>query len=239
MAESVNRRIFVASTGAGAGAQNRIWSVPGCSKYFVGAVFPYATTETDAFIGFKPDKYVSEDAALDLAMASYMRAWNKNGDDAIGIGLTASVASTAQHRGEHEIFAAMVDGTGAISHHTILKKGKGEQARKKDGNKADRIITELIRFATKGKSSSLEVTYSTDKAIERFFCHPFFDVDGSRHHAHLYPNPGPIYPGAFNPPHKGHLAIAEAASYKTAFSITQDAPHKGPLTLAQMLQRAK
>src|SRR6478735_4176453 len=99
-----NTRIFIAVTGAGAGAQNRIWSVPGCSKYFAGAMFPYGCDQTDELLGFKPDKYVSENTALDLAMASYLRAWDKDGCDAIGIGLSASVASTAQHRGEHEIF---------------------------------------------------------------------------------------------------------------------------------------
>jgi nicotinic acid mononucleotide adenylyltransferase len=237
--EPKNRRIFIAATGAGAGAQKSIWSVPGCSKYFAGAAFPYGCDQTDEFIGFRPDKYVSEDTALDLAMASYMRAWNGPGCEAIGVGLSASVASLERHRGEHEIFAAVVGSFGAFVHYELLKKGKGEDARRKDGNKADKIITGLIRFATRGGASGIVPIASTEKAYERFFYHPFFEVDGKRYHGLLYPNPGPLYPGAYNPPHKGHYAIAEAASHLTAFSITQDSPHKPPLTLVDMLQRAK
>jgi nicotinic acid mononucleotide adenylyltransferase/nicotinamide mononucleotide (NMN) deamidase PncC len=238
MTEPKNRRIFVTATGAGAGAQNRIWSVPGCSKYFAGAAFPYAADQTNELLGFKPDKYVSEDTALDLAMASYMRACNGPGCEAIGIGLTASVASTERHRGEHEIWAACVSNYQTFTHHSVLKKGKGDEARKRDGNKSDRIILDMIRFAT-CKSMELEILGRADMAADRFFYKPFFEVDGKRYHGMLYPNPGPIYPGAYNPVHKAHIANAEAASHLTIFSITQDGPNKPPLTLADMLQRAK
>jgi cytidylyltransferase-like protein len=238
--EPKNRRIFITATGAGAGAQKVIWSTPGCSSYFAGAAFPYGADQTNELLGFKPDKYVSEDTALDLAMASYMRAWNGPGCDAIGIGLSASVASLERHRGEHEIFAAVVGSFGALTYHEVLKKGKGEEARRRDGNKADKIITGLIRLATRGGASNINApTVATDKAIERFFYKPFFDVDGSRYHRLLYPNPGPLYFGAFNPVHKGHRQVAEAAGHNTIFGITQDGPHKESLTLANLLQRSK
>jgi len=239
MTESNNRRVFIAATGAGAGAQHDLWKIPGCSSYFCGAAFPYGTDQTDEFLGFKPDKYCSEDTALYLAMESYKRAWNGRDCEAIGIGLSASVASVSKHRGEHEIFASVVYGDGLVaSHHQILKKGQGDEARHRDGNKADRMITGLLRFATGKSVESKNFTYKTGEAIELFFKKPFFDVDGTRG-----PNPsiinGPVtlYPGAFNPVHKGHVAIAEAAN--AIYNITQDSPHKPPLSLADMLQRAK
>lgn len=241
MTETKQHRIFITATGAGAGAQNKIWSVPGCSKYFAGAAFPYGMDQVDELLGFRPDKYCSEDTALDLAMSSYMRAWSGYGCNAIGVGLTASVASTERHRGEHEIFAAMVDNDGAVTVHTVLKKGKGDKARKRDGNKADRLIANLIRLSVKGCTPSIGVKFATAKATERFFSNPCFDTDGTRHKNFIYPKPGPgpIYPGAFDPVHRWHIAIAEAASHLTIFNITQDSPHKPPLSLANMLQRAK
>lgn len=234
-------RLFIASTGAGAGAQNRVWSVPGCSKYFAGAIFPYGQDQMDDFLGFTPDGYCSESTALDMAMASYLRAWDKRGCDAVGIGLTASVAGLERHRGDHRIHAAMVNGTTAQACTVVLKKGKGKEARARDGRRADRIVQDLIRLASGRCSHGVKCKNVLHEANERFFAHPFFDVDGTRNakrkaNARLVFDP--LYPGAFNPPHAGHFQIADSLP-GTTFNITKDSPHKSPLSLAEMLQHAK
>lgn len=230
------KRIYIASTGAGAGAQNKIWSVPGCSSYFAGACFPYGQDQVDEFLGFKPAQYCSKETALSLAMASYMRAWNGKDCDAVGVGLTASVASKEAHRGEHRIHAAICDAKSVIACDHVLKKGKGAEPRSRDGRKADRVIMGLIRLVTRGKASGLDAYMANEQATEQFFTRPFFGVCGDR--PMLFANKT-LYCGAFNPPHYGHFQIAEAAGPATTFNITQDSPHKPPLSLTDMLQRAK
>ena len=59
--------IHVIATGAGSGLQNMLWSTPGCSSYFSGASFPYAQEEQEELLGFMPEHFCSEEAAVDLA----------------------------------------------------------------------------------------------------------------------------------------------------------------------------
>jgi hypothetical protein len=119
-------------------------------------------------MGFAPESACSPDTALELAMAAYQRAWLP-GSVAIGVGLTAVVASTHEHLVEHRP-----------------------------------VFTET---ATRS---------------------PLADLGA-----------GAIFPGAFNPPHLGHLGAARACGEAAIFAITTDPPHKPPLTLAELLQRAK
>src|SRR5690349_12615010 len=103
-----HQRVFLACTGAGAGLQQRLWAPPGASEWLVGGLFPYATDETDLFLGFRPDSYCSERTALELAMSAFMRAAAPAIGSPVGIGITASVASLRAHKGDHRIFAAAI-----------------------------------------------------------------------------------------------------------------------------------
>src|SRR5690349_12706819 len=106
-----NIKVFAYATGAGAGFQERLWSIPGCSSIFMGAELPYDPRLTIDILGYKPNKFVSREVAIELAMRAYMRAYffEDKAHNVIGLGLTASVASTKIHRGEHQFFIAAID----------------------------------------------------------------------------------------------------------------------------------
>ncbi len=53
--------LYVVATGAGAGIQDALWKVPGCSSFLTGSEFPYAPRVSAAFAGLKPAQYVSQD----------------------------------------------------------------------------------------------------------------------------------------------------------------------------------
>lgn len=251
-------RIFVTSTGAGAGVQKLLWDVPGISSVLVGCHFPYATEATEAFLGFKPEKFCSAETAIDLAHSSYMQAWVP-GSDAIGVGLTASVASTKAHRGDHRVYVATVSSKNTWVTGVTLPKGLGER-REQDGRIADYLAMACLFRAVgfnpedawhalydaaggEDNFTIVEDMIADELSFTQFFKHPFFGEHGDRASA---PEPGQaldLFPGAFNPPHEGHFGIAQTAARafpsNPIFEVTVDSPHKPRLTVADMLQRAK
>jgi hypothetical protein len=226
----MTRRIFLACTGAGAGAQQELWKVPGCSAYFAGAAFPYGEDQTGDFLGFRPERFCSRETAIDLAIAAYHRAWDGPGCDAVGVGLTATVASTREHRGGHRVHGAVMTSGGVRCQTLSLPKGVGETARQRDGVECDLLA---VRLATAPDG----FPDATTEAWARFFERPVWTVEGKRGPAAEIGARPVLFPGAFNPPHAGHIEPARATG--ATFAVCANAPHKPPLSLAELVQRAK
>lgn len=248
-----NARVFLVATGGGAGAQGHLWNIPGISSVLVGAAFPYAPDDTDDFLGFTPVRYCSDATALDLAMEAYMRAFKPDGPPALGVGLTASVASMHAHRGEHRVFVSTFSAEGVTLRAVELRKGEGVLQRKIDGEACDLLCLNAVLTALGEKPLRENLDLLSDKEVppemagrlasERFRAHPFFRGDGVRFKAPDSGNGFAFFPGAFNPPHQGHFGIAQAfeedAGRRPIFTTTADPPHKPALSVAEMLQRAK
>src|SRR5690349_2255949 len=87
-------KAVIACTGAGAGLQQLLWSVPGASGTVLDAVMPYDKHALADFIGHEPEKYCSRDTALWMASAAYRRAYELGVRDGtakphvMGLGLT-------------------------------------------------------------------------------------------------------------------------------------------------------
>lgn len=248
-----NLNIHLIATGAGSTIQSKLWSTAGCSDYLSGASFPYATEETEEILGFTPDSFCSEDTAIDLASAAYMKAFRfKSGKNTVGVGVTASVASTREHRGDHRVHVCIISDDKVVTNTFILPKGVGNQQRGIDDVIVEdfviyNLMTTLmpdIAFHTTNQFSNVPQDASA-KAVERFMLRPFFNVDGSRKDANHISNLGPIgmISGAFNPPHQGHFGMADAFQKSkkkpVVFEVSVTAPHKTALTVQEMLQRAK
>jgi hypothetical protein len=107
---NTNAKIFIASTGAGAGITQLIWRTPGISKILVGTAFPYHRNEFQRFVGREwQGPYVSEEAAIALSSASYERVLSAEdviSSEPIGIGLTAAVATTGNPSSESRVIIA-------------------------------------------------------------------------------------------------------------------------------------
>jgi nicotinic acid mononucleotide adenylyltransferase len=240
-------RLYVVATGAGAGIQQALWSVPGCSSFLVGASFPYDPRQTEEFLGFKPEKsFCSAETAIDLSMAAYMRACGEDlllDKQSIGLGLTASVATLKSHRGEHRVYASVTTKDKVWLSELILPKPSTDEQdisaiRIRDGNLADELGLNLLYSVLDIQTDSNKEDV-TDLARTRFFMHPFFDNDGGRRYEGAPKGHKILFPGAFNPPHAGHFFNAKnAGGNDTIFNITANPPHKEELTLGEMLQRA-
>jgi hypothetical protein len=252
-------RVFVAATGAGAGVQQALWNVPGASAFLVGASFPYAASETARLLGFAPARHCSRETALELAMAAYLRArgsfaaseWGEGAGRAIGLGLTASVATLEPHRGEHRIFVATFAPGAAAVWSARIRKGAGARARERDGNLADELgVAALLSAAgvamtvpDVGDGAVLERRGVSELELRQLlFERPLFAVDGARLPVAAGAVPASVMlPGSFAPFHAGHRAVAdavEAAARRPAiYAITADPVHKPALGAADLLDR--
>lgn len=238
--------IHVIATGAGAGLSQFLWQIPGSSAYLSGVSFPYDQSETEELLGFIPEQFVSQETAVDLASAAYMKAFKFGGKKPIGIGVTASVASERAHRGDHRVDICVMTDDKVLSRHLILEKGVGFDQRIKDGKIVD-SETYMLMF------EALDISITPPKGIdaselakERFMLRPFFTMDGKRHHSLVglaRPKLFALMPGAFNPPHEGHLGIADSFENdhgrRVVFEVTATPPHKAALSIQDLLKRAK
>jgi hypothetical protein len=146
---SKKARLAIVCTGAGAGVQNELWKIPGISSILVDSSFPYANEFTDQYLGFIPEnnKYCTAEVAVELAMQAYYRAYKLGEAPAIGIGLTASVASVHAHRGDHRAFVSSISEKGCTLTSIKLSKGCGEEARATDGIICDYFVIKAISEA--------------------------------------------------------------------------------------------
>lgn len=239
--------IHVVATGAGAGLQKMLWEIPGSSAYLSGCSFPYDGAEQEELLGFMPEHFCSEEAAVDLACAAYMKAYKFGGKKAVGLAVTASVASEKIHKGDHRAFACIVTDDTIRTAHETFDKAVGIGARTQDGEDCDYLGFYLlvdtlgVQDFTAGHVDFYHYQDATALAADQFWKRPCFLATG-----HRGIEPGgrfAIMPGAFNPPHEGHFGAARASSdeynYPALFETTAEPPHKAALTVQELLQRAK
>lgn len=230
--------VYVAAAGAGAGVQKTLWDTPGASSYLAGAEFPYSPAAMETFIGYRPEKFVSMTTAVDMAIASYLKAANgcPEGKSPVGIGATASVATIKQHRGAHRVCVAAISRLGVYGEEIKLEK-RDSSARDDDGAAVDAIITHAILTVTNHTTMAWVIGENLGNISEGDFrqsiaSRPLFTRTGRR-----LPVPMTqisLFPGAFNPVHAGHLANTTES---TIFQITTRPPHKDPLTIHEQLNR--
>jgi nicotinic acid mononucleotide adenylyltransferase len=233
-----NGKIFIAATGAGAGIQDRLWEIPGISKVFSGAVFPYSERELTDFLGFEPEKCCSEETAIDMAMTSYIRARMdaKDGQEAIGIGLCASVATLKEHKGDHRIFACCIrsENENGVLVSRILEKGAGQEARWNDGIAADDIGFSFLDANINFHGAQTSIV-TKERLLERILFKPHF-LSHSRGEA--TERVRGIIPSSLNPLHEGHVQMAEEISEpNVAFQVCIRPPHKDAPRITELLDK--
>ena len=242
--------IHVIATGGGAGLQQLLWQVPGSSAYLSGASFPYSPEEQRELLGFMPEHFSSEEAAIDLASEAYMKAYKFGGKKPVGLGIAASVASEKIHRGDHRVFACIITEEQVRTCQYTLEKGAGSEVRLLDGETCDDIgfllLTEALAL-DEVEYTHPDHPYQTkraeDKAKARFFERPFFAANGQRFSTMPHNKHVALMPGAYNPPHEGHFGTAQHVMDEygrtVVYEVTAEPPHKEALPVQLLLQRAK
>jgi hypothetical protein len=229
-------QFVVAVTGGGSGAISTLLETPGASRSVLAAVVPYSLAALTDWVGGKPEQACSASTARAMAMKSFRLAGTFAGRPAssqsassrlTGFGLTASLATNRPKRGERRIHAAvqMADRTEAYSL-TLVDEAPTRAA---DERVAAGLLLLMIAAACGVDATAIREGLPLGDS-EELLTHDAARADeassdllqGRRRMVLVEPtaaetpaSPAPhaslVFPGAFNPPHRGHLRMAALA----------------------------
>jgi cytidyltransferase-like protein len=245
--EILNLHLYVVASGVGTKIQDSLWMIPGTSSFLVGASFPYATDDTDEFLGFKPASYCNREEALQLAMEAFMRAQRHQlaGEArarAVGIAVSGAVASARGplRRGSNRIHVAVVSSRGALHREIPLPKPENSPIQRMlDNDVATTAVTNFLEYEVGIGCTPESFVVPEEELREIFFKHPYFSQSGARF-ADVR-DVSTFFPGSFNPLHEGHqLMVAETEEQGdlVSYTVCADSVHKRSLTVVDMLTRA-
>ncbi len=243
----------LAVTGGGSGAISQLLEVPGASRTVLEAIVPYASNSLTQWLGSATEQSCSESTARAMAMASWIRARelapNADPFSLIGVGATASLASDRPKRGEHRIHVATQTATQTTVSSLILKKDQRSRA-------AEETLASLVVLLCVAEASDLDIATCRgvvdgqliENEIIKQQCHvaqPGWTelLIGMRTYTghHLEGTPQAIFPGAFNPPHKGHRGIIRVAEQRlncqVAYELSITNVDKPPLDFVEIRDR--
>jgi nicotinamide mononucleotide (NMN) deamidase PncC len=231
------RQLVVAATGGGSGAIAALLQTPGASRSILEAVVPYSLAALVDWIGGKPDQACSETTARAMAMAAFIRARElaprADPSTLVGVACTASLATDRPKRGERRVHVAVqtVDRTEA----DFLPLTKLEVSRAHDEQLASEFLLSILARACGVDIAKLDdalpeggVSRSELGAAE------VGELMIGRRHIAMFrpgstaeffaagsqPNVDVLFPGAFNPPHVGHLRMADLAEQRLGKAVT-------------------
>jgi len=222
--ETAHRGVLVA-TGGGSLLLSDLLQVPGASATVLEARVPYHANALAEFLGATPEQAASASTACDLAMAAYVRAQALAGDerDLFGLAVTASLATTKAKRGEHRVHVAVQ--TAASTRSLSLALAKGERTRAEEETLCRDLALDALAHAVGIRSRIALDLRGAEHVGEEHIDAP----DGWRAliagesaalpRPDVAPYPRALLPGAFNPLHDGHRAIAADAARRLATPV--------------------
>lgn len=240
-------------TGAGSQALQWLLSVGGASGTVLEMVIPYGQEALEEYLGWLPEKFVSETTAAALAAAAYARGlrFKDREGQLLAVACTASIATNRIKKGPHHAMVCIRNQEKVTTYSLDINKGlrerKGEeqlvsqlilQALGKDLGLLNEIQLELdaaetLRVSSQSSNQALDDLFAAQ--VGSLLCYgPKAVVADVRFQ-------GLILPGSFNPAHEGHLLLAKAAERKTsrrlAFEISIGNVDKPDLSRKEILKR--
>ena len=221
---STENMTSLAIAGAGAGAIGWILGVAGASRTVLDIQVPYASSAMIEYIGAEPEQFVSETTSRALARAAYRRAIRlREGDmPVVGLSCTATIATDRPKRGEHRCHVSTYYSTGWNTETLTLTKGL--RARDEEDDVVSRLILNALaesfgldKRIAPGLSPDEEVVPTghrfgdpLEALVASHVGHVLVLADGARSADAAFS--GAILSGSFNPLHRGHTRLLNAAS---------------------------
>jgi nicotinic acid mononucleotide adenylyltransferase len=221
------KKACLAITGGGTEAIGKLLRHGNGSATLLNAQVPYHPEAFNAYVKGKPDKYCSDGAARDLAMAAFQEATrlapDANQNDLIGIGATASLVKPDGERDgrEHCVYIAVQTAT-STSTYVFYLHNNGYSRETEEELAADSIIKALGHACqvcdfppthqVLADPGVAEVVLGQRKVLS---------VDRANIlTGHLpWKTNRIIFPGAFNPIHEQHANMAQKVSELTGQKV--------------------
>jgi hypothetical protein len=250
-AHASEHQLVLAITGGGSKAISQLLEVPGGSQTVLEAVVPYSSAALTDWLGGTVEQSCSEPTARAMAMAAWLRA-RRLAPEAdphrlVGVGATASLASSRPKRGEHRLHVGVQTASATASF--SLQLAKGQRDRKKEEWLAAKLVLVVL-----GEAVAVDANAARQALVEQLLDDEV--VDQRRQQAPRewrdlllgrlacvdQPSaPQAILPGAFNPPHVGHQRLAQLSQQRlgqpVAYELSITNVDKPPLDYLEIASR--
>lgn len=245
-------KAYIVCSGGGSEVFPLLLSGGGGSKTLLAGHIPYSQEHLQEFVLSHIEKTVSEKTAELMARKAYEKAvYISNDSLAVGIGLTAALRRVPEEREGriHEVYAVLESAFKKITVHFVfdtktlyLHCEDAEEVRRTEELGCAVIILRLladyagIKFENESSNVGVLAKYETND----------FPVNISIYNRKFVKSPGLgacqlIFPGSFNPPHEGHLEMAEMAhniiQWPCSLEISIQNVDKGELSPKQIDER--
>jgi nicotinamide mononucleotide (NMN) deamidase PncC len=223
------RQLVIAITGGGSQAIADLLTVSGASASVLEAVAPYSLAALKQWLGGTVDHACSERTARTMAMAAFDRARllvggvsDSDPRSLLGIGVTASLASTRPKHGPHRIHVAWQSAAATVAY--SIELAKGHRTRAEEEAVASQLALHAVAEAC-GITSDPPANPSRNEPITRRekLAPTTWTELLLNQRDHILVGPPPprlIFPGAFNPLHAGHRRMAQLAAARLGQLVT-------------------
>ena len=238
-----SKKVCLVCTGAGVGCQNLISQVPGASNTLLECFLPYSKEALVDFLGYEPEKFASEDTALRMAARAWRRATeiiarrSGNVQEAIGVGVTAAIATNRPLKGEHRVFIAIRSFEGFELLNVVFMKnpdGLSALGRIREGEICDLLTLNMILHSARIPQIVIpDISLKSEYlAIQEGGVVPSPKLVKTNPRINdLQPDKHVLFEGSFKPLHFGHERIAREVETLTGkqvvYVITDKHPDKG------------
>ena len=234
-------RFSLAITGGGSQAISDLLAVPGASATVLEATVPYHASALTDYLGHTPESAASAITARNLAMASWLRARaiaNRH-DQIYGLGAVSALSTNRDRRGENRCFIAIQSAFHTSEISLILGKG-GRERREEERLVADLILHYMAKscgletIVPEFPETPVEREHQACDKWARLLIGDFASTDSGN-------QPLTLFPGAFNPIHRGHQEMIPYAENllgrKVSLEISIRNVDKPPIDFLAMQER--
>ncbi|MBT6244193.1 MAG: hypothetical protein HOI43_02175 [Gammaproteobacteria bacterium] len=240
----------IALAGGGSQALADLLKQPGASSTILEAIVPYSNQAMVNYLGSTPVQVCSALTARQMAMQAFQHAGTLSSDAAdslFGLGLTAALATRPARKGSDRCHIALQTLTDTLEITIDFTLPASEQLRQQQEHICGTQVISMLSRLLDPKASVKALEESSSAYQASFHC-----TAGLPEWQSILTNkiscstqiepPGLIFPGAFNPVHKGHLEMKQLAEEMTglsaSFEISVTNVDKPPLDYREMENRS-